>query len=124
MSNLKGIYAALTVCGLVSACTPETMSPNCGTESKLEMSLAQNPLTRAHFEDRNGTATFVWDADARMIAAAGHAGSLVEWAGGEFFSPMNITYINPEDSHKVLRANYSLTIPCTAAAVGDRMSVH
>lgn len=119
MSNLKGIYAALTVCGLVSACTPETLSPNCGTESRLEMSLAQNPLTRAHFEDRNGTATFVWDADARMIAAAGHAGSLVEWAGGEFFSPMNITYINPEDSHKVLRANSSLTIPGNAAAAGD-----
>lgn len=119
MSNLKGIYAALTVCGLVSACTPETLSPNCGTESRLEMSLAQNPLTRAHFEDRNGTATFVWDADARMIAAAGHAGSLVEWAGGEFFSPMNITYINPEDSHKVLRANSSLTIPGNAAAARD-----
>ncbi|MGN0191015.1 MAG: fimbrillin family protein [Candidatus Cryptobacteroides sp.] len=116
---MKGIYAVLPVCGLISACSPGALSPDYASGQILEMPLAQNPLTRAHFEDRDDTATFVWDADSRMIAAACHGGSLVQWTGGGFFSPMNISHIDPEDSHKVLRAYSSLTMPGDAAEVED-----
>ena len=72
--------------------------------SRVEMALHQ-PQTKAHFEDVNGTASFVWDVGSSMIAVVGHNSAPVRWNGGEYYySPMHISLIDPANPNRVLRA--------------------
>lgn len=111
------IYCLALLCACASACYP--LSPEVGDGARVELALGQNPGTRAHFEDNAGTASFVWDVGSDMIAVVSHAGALVEWTGGEQWSPMNISYIAPGDKSKVLKASSALTLAPGAAAKDD-----
>ena len=71
--------------------------------SRVEMALAQ-PQTKAHFEDENGSACFVWDVGSAMIAVVGHGAAPVQWTDGGYWSPMHISLIDPASPNKVLRA--------------------
>ncbi len=112
------IIVALAVFPAAS-CSREDVRQDGKSLAKVEMALDTQPATRAHFEDRDGTATFVWDADGSMIAAVSKGGSIVQWNGGEWYSPMHISLIAPDDSRKALRATSGLTLLTDAAAAGD-----
>ena len=86
--------------------------------SRVEMALNQ-PQTKAHFEDVNGTASFVWDVGSAMIAVVGHGAAPVQWTGGGYWSPMHISLIDPASPNKVLRACSEHSLESNAAEVGD-----
>ena len=66
---------------LLSACNPKEALPL----SRIEMDLGTQTETKAHFEDINGSASFVWDVGSSMIAVVGHDSEPVMWNGGEYY---------------------------------------
>ena len=89
--------------------------------SRVEMALTE-PQTKAHFEDVNGTASFVWDVGSSMIAVVGHGSAPVKWNGGEYYySPMHISLIDPASPNKVLRACSEHSLESNAAEAGDTL---
>lgn len=87
----------------------------------MEMTLTE-PQTKAHFEDVNGTASFVWDVGSAMIAVVGHDSAPVKWNGGEYYySPMHISLIDAESPNKVLRACSEHSLESNAAQVKDTL---
>ena len=111
------------ICAVVAAgCSREENSPDIPSAAKVELDLASRPATRAHF-DNNGN--FVWDADGSMIAVVSKgwtestAGALVQWNSADWYSPMNITQLDPSNSSLVLRATSASTLATDAAASGD-----
>lgn len=86
--------------------------------SRVEMALNQ-PQTKAHFEDVNGSACFVWDVGSAMIAVVGHGAAPVQWTGGRYWSPMHISLIDSASPNKVLRACSEDAMESNAAQAGD-----
>ena len=129
--DMRGIYSLYLFTALFSAllctwgCSREELSSDESDEARLEMTLPAQMRTKAHFEDKDGTATFVWDVDGSMIAvlskydASSENRTIAQWDGGSWHSPMNITLLDPSDSHKALRAASKFTLPTDAANVGD-----
>lgn len=119
-------YIVALICAVVAAgCSREENSPDLPSAAKVELDLASRPATRAHF-DNNGN--FVWDADGSMIAVvsknwgANIKGKLVRWKSNKFYSPMNITQLDPSNSSLVLRATSASTLstlPIIGAKRGD-----
>ena len=73
--NLRSVTYLLAI-ALLSACSPKEEAPALQEYSRVEMALNQ-PQTKAHFEDVNGTASFVWDVGSSMIAVVGHGAAPV-----------------------------------------------
>ena len=129
--DMRGIYNLYLFAALFSAilctwgCSREELSSDESDEARLEMALPAQMRTKAHFEDKNGTATFVWDVDGSMIAVLSKYDShsarrnIAQWEGDSLYSPMNITLIDSSDSHKALRAASKFTLETDAANVGD-----
>ena len=129
--DMRGIYSLYLFAALFSAllctwgCSREELSSDESDEARLEMALPAQMRTKAHFEDKNGTATFVWDVDGSMIAVLSKYDdgsknrTIAQWEGGSWHSPMNITLLDPSDSHKALRAASKFTLATNAANVGD-----
>lgn len=105
---------------LLSACGQKEEQPALQEPSRVEMALNQ-PQTKAHFEDLNGSASFVWDVGSSMIAVVGHDSAPVQWNGGEYYSPMHISLIDPSRPNKVLRASSEHSLESIAAQTGDRL---
>ena len=104
---------------LLSACSPKEEAPVLQAHSRVEIALTE-PQTKAHFEDVNGTASFVWDVGSSMIAVVGHGSAPVKWNGGEYYySPMHISLIDPASPNKVLRACSEDALESNAAQAGD-----
>lgn len=103
---------------LLSACSPKEEQPALQEPSRVEMTLNQGQ-TKAHFEDLNGTTSFVWDVGSSMIAVVGHDSAPVQWNGGEYYSPMHISLIDPSTPNKVLRASSEHSLESIAAQTGD-----
>ena len=129
--DMRGIYSLYLFTALFSAllctwgCSREELSSDESDEARLEMALPAQMRTKAHFEDKNGTATFVWDVDGSMIAVLSKYDdgsknrTIAQWEGGSRYSPMNITLLDHENSHKALRAASKFTLATNAANVGD-----
>lgn len=129
--DMRGIYSLYLFAALFSAllctwgCSREELSSDESDEARLEMALPAQMRTKAHFEDNDGTATFVWDVDGSMIAvlskydADSQNRTIAQWDGGSKYSPMNITHLDPSDSHKALRAASKFTLAKEAANVED-----
>ena len=120
MRRVRSTYIAL-VCALVSGCSHEGILPETDTSAKVEMALNNQPSTRAHFEDTGGTASFVWDADNSMIAVVSKNGAIAQWSTEQWYSAMNISLVDPENTHHVLKASSALTLSTDAVATGDKM---
>ena len=105
---------------LLSACSPKEEAPALQEPSRVEMALNQ-PQTKAHFEDVDGTACFVWDVGSAMIAVVGHGAAPVQWTGGGYWSPMHISLIDPASPNKVLRACSEHSLESNAAQVRDTL---
>lgn len=103
---------------LLSACSPKEEAPVLQESSRVEMALTE-PQTKAHFEDVNGTASFVWDVGSSMIAVVGHGAAPVQWTGGRYWSPMHISLIDAESPNKVLRACSEHSLESNAAQAGN-----
>ena len=86
--------------------------------SRVEMALTE-PQTKAHFEDVNGTASFVWDVGSEMIAVVSDGSAPVQWEGGGYYSPMHISLIDPAHNNRVLRACSEYALAADAAQAGD-----
>ncbi|MGN0221037.1 MAG: hypothetical protein ACI4BA_02800 [Prevotella sp.] len=114
-------YLPLAAWAIITACSESDMSSDSTSAAQLEMSLSPQSLTRAHFTDNEGTAVFVWDVGSSMIAAVSNGTSMAQWTDGSYYSPMNISLLDPTSSDKVLGAGSALTIPSDAARVGDRL---
>ena len=110
----------LLILQLLSACSPKEEAPALQEFSRVEMALTQ-PQTKAHFEDVNGTASFVWDVGSAMIAVVGHGAAPVQWTGGGYWSPMHISLIDPDNPNKVLRACSEHSLESNAAQVKDTL---
>ena len=108
----------LLALALLSACSPKEEAPALQEPSRVEMALPQ-PQTKAHFEDVNGTASFVWDVGSAMIAVVGHGAAPVQWTGGRYWSPMHISLIDAASPNKVLRACSEHSLESSAAQAGD-----
>lgn len=108
----------LLILQLLSACSPKEGAPAFQETSRVEMALTQ-PQTKAHFEDVNGTASFVWDVGSSMIAVVGHGAAPVQWTGGRYWSPMHISLIDAASPNKVLRACSEHSLESSAAQAGD-----
>lgn len=108
----------LLILQLLSACSPKEEAPVLQDPSRVEMALPQ-PQTKAHFEDVNGTASFVWDVGSAMIAVVGHGAAPVQWTGGGYWSPMHISLIDPAKPNKALRACSEDALESSAAQAGD-----
>lgn len=129
--DMRGIYSLYLFTALFSAllctwgCSREELSSNESDEARVEMDLPAQMRTKAHFEDKDGTATFVWDVDGSMIAvlskydASSQNRTIAQWEGGSWHSPMNITHLDPLDSHKALRAASKFTLATDAANAAD-----
>ena len=103
---------------LLSACSPKEEHPVLQEPSRVEMTLNQ-PQTKAHFKDVDGSASFVWDVGSSMMAVVGHDSAPVMWNGGEYYSPMHISLIDPSSPNKVLRASSEHSLESIAAQTGD-----
>lgn len=88
--------------------------------SRVEIALTE-PQTKAHFEDVNGTASFVWDVGSSMIAVVGHDSAPVMWNGEKYYSPMHISLIDPASPNKVLRACSEHSLESNAAQERDSL---
>ena len=115
--NLRSVTYLLAL-ALLSACSPKEEAPVLQEHSRVEMALPQ-PQTKAHFEDVNGTASFVWDVGSAMIAVVGHGSAPVMWTDGGYYSPMHISLIDPAYPNKALRACSEHSLESNAAEVGD-----
>ena len=102
---------------LLSACNPKEALPL----SRIEMDLGTQTETKAHFEDIDGRASFVWDVGSSMIAVVGTGSAPVMWNGGDYYSPMHISLIDAASPNKVLRACSEHTLGSSAAASGDSL---
>ncbi|MGN1045481.1 MAG: hypothetical protein ACI4QG_00135 [Candidatus Cryptobacteroides sp.] len=124
LAQLCAAIATGLVISAISACSREDAG-NCIPDtdaSRVEMTLfPQGQFTRAHFEDNDGSASFVWDVGSEMIAVVSNGVSLVRWDGGEWFSGMHISLIDPSDPSKALRAASACTLPSNAAQTGDKL---
>ena len=105
---------------LLSACSPKEEAPALQEHSRVEMALNQ-PQTKAHFKDVDGTASFVWDVGSAMIAVVGHNSAPVKWNGGEYYSPMHISLIDAVSPNRVLRACSEYSLSSGAAQVRDTL---
>ena len=115
--NLRSVTYLLAL-ALLSACSPKEEAPVLQEHSRVEMTLTE-PQTKAHFEDVNGTASFVWDVGSSMIAVVGHDSAPVMWNGEKYYSPMHISLIDPDSPNKVLRACSEHSLESNAAQAGD-----
>ncbi len=115
--NLRSVTYLLAL-ALLSACSPKEEAPTLQEPSRVEMALPQ-PQTKAHFEDVNGTASFVWDVGSAMIAVVGHGAAPVQWTGGGYWSPMHISLIDPAYPNKALRACSERSLENSAAQAED-----
>lgn len=120
MKALSKTYLLALLGAMLSACTTGGMQPESCEGSRLDMQIGMD-ITKAHFEDRDGTASFVWDAGVSMIAAVSNAGTLSQWEGGAWYSPMSIYLVDPDDAHFVKKATSLLTLPSSAAVSGDSL---
>ncbi|MGM9791625.1 MAG: hypothetical protein ACI3Y4_04395 [Candidatus Cryptobacteroides sp.] len=109
----------LLALALLSACSPKEEQPAVG--ARVEMALACDPRTKAHFEDADGTAGFVWDVGSEMIAVVSDGSAPVQWEEGAFFSPMHISLIDPSHNDRVLRACSEYVLAADAAQAGDAL---
>ena len=100
---------------LLSACNPKEALPL----SRIEMDLGTQTETKAHFEDIDGSASFVWDVGSSMIAVVGTGSAPVMWNGGDYYSPMHISLIDPINPNKALRACSEHSLGSSAAASND-----
>lgn len=105
---------------LLSACSPKEEAPALQEPSRVEMALTESQ-TKAHFEDVNGTASFVWDVGSSMIAVVGHGAAPVQWTGGGYWSPMHISLIDADSPNNVLRACSEDALESSAAQAGDHL---
>ena len=103
---------------LLSACSPKEEAPALQEPSRVEMALTESQ-TKAHLEDVDGTASFVWDVGSAMIAVVGHGAAPVQWTGGGYWSPMHISLIDPAKPNKALRACSEHSLERNAAQAGD-----
>lgn len=115
--NLRSVTYLLALT-LLSACSPKEEAPVLQEPSHVEMALTE-PQTKAHFEDVDGTASFVWDVGSAMIAVVGHGSAPVQWTGGGYWSPMHISLIDPAKPNKALRACSEDALESSAAQAGD-----
>ena len=100
---------------LLSACNPKEALPL----SRIEMDLGTQTETKAHFEDIDGSASFVWDVGSSMIAVVGTGSAPVMWNGGDYYSPMHISLIDPINPNKALRACSEHSLGSSAASSGN-----
>ncbi|MGN0188333.1 MAG: hypothetical protein ACI395_02335, partial [Candidatus Cryptobacteroides sp.] len=117
-------FAIFVAAAIFTGCSRDETAPDGINEdaARVEMTLfPQGQFTRAHFEDNDGSASFVWDVGSEMIAVVSNGGSLVQWDGGEWFSGMHISLIDPSDPSKALRAASASTLPSNAAQTGDKL---
>ena len=117
---LFAIFCTVTTLG----CSREDACPDSsnGEGARVEMVLAPGTVsTRAHFDDNEGSASFVWDVGGEMIAVVSKGGNIVKWDGGKWFSGMNISVIDPSGPSKALRAASASTLPSSAAQSGDKL---
>lgn len=123
MRGKKTKYLFAMLCTITAlGCSREEPCPDStnGEGARVEMDLGSRTVpTRAHFEDNDGQASFVWDADGQMIAVVSKDGSIAQWDDGKWYSGMNITLIDSADPGKVLRAASASTLNSDAACVGD-----
>lgn len=120
MKNLTNILIATVILGSAAVgCSSERQVPETVQGCRIGMNLVATPESRAHFEDRDGCASFVWDAGNSMVAVVTKGGAIAGWNGGAFCSPMNITLIDPLALNKVSRATSSLTLAPDATAAGE-----
>ena len=120
MSIFGKIYLPVAALALLSACNDEETAAD-SPSAQLEMTIGAQSYTRAHFTDNEGTARFVWDVGSSMIAAVSNGTSIASWTDGSFYSPMNISLIDPAGSDKVLGAGSALTLRSDAAQAGDNI---
>ena len=116
MKRIAATY--LLILQLLSACSPKEEAPALQEPSRVEMALTESQ-TKAHFEDVDGTASFVWDVGSAMIAVVGHGAAPVQWTGGGYWSPMHISLIDPAKPNKALRACSEDALESSAAQAGD-----
>ena len=114
----RSVATYLLILQLLSACSPKEEAPALQEPSRVEMALTESQ-TKAHFEDVNGTASFVWDVGSAMIAVVGHGAAPVQWTGGGYWSPMHISLIDPAKPNKALRACSEDALESSAAQAGD-----
>lgn len=110
-----------TICAVALGCSRDKYAPDASYTQKVELELQSGMRTKAHFEDNSGTASFVWDVGNSMMAVLAHQGKIVQWEGGTYTSPMNITLIDPSDKHYVRRATSQYSIPSSAAEAEDKL---
>lgn len=104
---------------LILGCRQEELPSDPSEGSRVAMALGNEKSGRAHFEDKNGTASFVWDTGTDMIAVISKSGSIASWDGGSFHSPMSIYLLDPEAPNKVNRATSTRSLAADASAPGD-----
>lgn len=102
---------------LLSACSPKEEQP--ADAARVEMALPSDSRTKAHFEDADGSAGFVWDVGSEMIAVVSDGSAPVQWEGGGYYSPMHISLIDPAHNNRVLRACSEYALAADAAQAGD-----
>lgn len=107
----------LLALALLSACGPKEEQP--ADAARVEMALPSDSRTKAHFEDADGSAGFVWDVGSEMIAVVSDGSAPVQWEGGGYYSPMHISLIDPAHNNRVLRACSEYALAADAAQAGD-----
>lgn len=115
--KLRAAATYLLALALLSACSPKEVQP--AGAARVQMALASDQRTKAHFEDVDGTAGFIWDVGSEMLAVVSNGSAPVQWEGGEYCSPMHISLIDPAHSNRVLRACSEYTLAASAAKAGD-----
>ena len=119
MKSVSAFILSVLFCTLLHSCCGVAADPALPSAPTLEMTLGGQSGTRAHFEDDGGSTSFVWDTGNQMIAVMSNGGSIVQWEGGEWYSPMNISLIDAANPNKVLRASSSCTLSHGASNVGE-----
>ncbi|MGM9783984.1 MAG: hypothetical protein ACI3ZI_02825 [Candidatus Cryptobacteroides sp.] len=107
----------LLALALLSACGPKEEQP--ADAARVEMALPSDSRTKAHFEDADGSAGFVWDVGSEMIAVVSDGSAPLQWEGGGYYSPMHISLIDPAHNNRVLRACSEYALAADAAQAGD-----
>ncbi|MGM9752479.1 MAG: hypothetical protein ACI3ZK_00300 [Candidatus Cryptobacteroides sp.] len=121
MKTFCKIYSLALLCVLCWGCGREVCASDGAAKACLELPLEPESATKAHFEDADGNASFVWDAGSSMIAVLSAGGSITQWDGGEYCSPMHISLIDPDSKNTVRRALSEYTLPGGAAVEGDAL---
>lgn len=115
--KLRAAATYLLALALLSACSPKEEQP--AGAARVQMALASDQRTKAHFEDADGTAGFVWDVGSEMLAVVSNGSAPVQWEGVQYCSPMHISLIDPAHSNRVLRACSEYALAVNAAKAGD-----